>query len=221
MSIFSETSFAKKGKGGLSGDIKFNIGLALTTTDQADLNKAMDTANTNLSGSTKNFGSAYEVFGSYIYRFDGGMYSFVLRPSYITQSTGDYKLSGYSVFPMFRMTPLENSFIKFFMQGGVGYGSLSGEWKNTADNISFSGSAFGASAGIGVDFCIFESSCITIEGNTRYLPIERNVVNSAAACTTTNGFSQCSNGNELEASSKDVKTTMSGIIGSIAWTFGF
>ena len=218
-SSFAEAQ--RRGGRGASGDVKFNIGLALTTADQTDLNKAMDTANTNLGGTAKNFGSAYEFFGSYIYRFDRSMYSFVFRPSYMMQNSGDYKLSGFTAFPMLRLTPLENSFIKFFMQGGVGYGSLSGEWKNSADNFQFKGSAFGATAGIGVDFCVFESSCITIEGNARYLPIERNVVSSSSACTTTNGFDQCDGGQELEAGSSDVKTTMSGIQGAIAWTFGF
>ncbi len=218
-SSFAEAQ--RRGGRGASGDVKFNIGLALTTADQTDLNKAMDTANTNLSGTAKNFGSAYELFGSYIYRFDRSMYSFVFRPSYMMQNSGDYKLTGFTAFPMLRLTPLENSFIKFFMQGGVGYGSLSGEWKNSADNFQFKGSAFGASAGIGVDFCIFESSCITIEGNARYLPIERSTISSASTCTTTNGFSQCGNGQELERNGSDVKTTMSGIQGIIAWTFGF
>lgn len=208
------------GRKGLSGDIQLNVGFGLTTADQTDLNQAIDDANTAQSTNNKNFGSAYEVFGSYIYRFDNSMISFVFRPSYFMQSSGKYELTGYTLFPMMRLTPLENSYIKFFMQGGVGYGNLSGSWKNTTDNFKFQGGAFGATAGIGVDFCVFEASCITIEGNTRYLPIERSVV-SSGSCTTGNGFSQCSNSSELEASNSDVKTTMSGIVGAIAWTFGF
>lgn len=221
LTLMTEVSEAqRRGRGGLAGDVQFNIGLGLMTASQNDLNNAIDRANTAQSTNAKNIGSGYELFGSYIYRFDRTMYSFVFRPSYIMQSEGKYKLTGYTVFPMFRLTPLENSFIKFFMQAGVGYGSLSGEWKNTTDDFNFKGSAFGGMAGIGVDFCVFESSCITIEGNTRYLPIERNVV-TGGTCTTGNGYSQCSNSQELEYNDKDVGTSLSGIIGAIAWTFKF
>lgn len=224
---------ARRGGGGsgfFSGDHSLGVGFAYMGASQDDINGAIDDANTATTGgiSTKNLGSGYEFFANWIIRFERSMYSIVLRPGYFTQSsTGsgngqsyDYKLSGLTFFPMFRLTPLENDFIKFFMQMGLGYGSLSGDIKAAGQSIAFSGSAFGAVGGIGVDFCFTPSHCVTIEGNVRYLPIERNV--ASTGCTgTVPGLSQCGSGQEVERNSKDLQTTLSGVMGVLAYTLNF
>lgn len=221
----------------MTGSSSLGLGLAYVGASQSDLNGAIDDANSTVSGgiSTKNMTSAYELFANWIYRYDRTDYALVIRPSYFWQgSTGsntsgssyDYKLTGYTLFPMFRIYPLENAFIHFYMQAGLGYGSLSGDVTAGTASLEFKGSAFGAIGGIGVDFCFTETHCLTVEGNMRYLPIERNV-SSGGSCTDTGGsnpipgMTQCGGSREVERNYKDLQTTMSGIQGILAYTMNF
>lgn len=215
----------------LSGDMSLGIGISTVSAGQNDMNSLIDDAATSAGADTKDLGSAWEFWANWGYRFSGTMYSFVLRPSYFMQSaegsgTGgsfDYKLTGFTVFPIFRIYALENSFIKFFMQTGLGYGSLSGEITAASKNLEFKGSAFGAMGGIGVDFCFTEAHCLTIEGNLRYMPIERNLT-TGGNCSAANdipGVSQCGGNLEVERGGKDLATTMSGVQGLIGYTMNF
>ncbi len=114
----NQTSLAAAG-----GGSNFAFLLGSNSASQTDLNGAIDDANSAVSGgiTTKNLSSALEFSFDYGYRFSSTMFSMVLRPGYFTQSTTgsgtggsyDYALSGFSFFPMLRLTPLENSFIKF------------------------------------------------------------------------------------------------------------
>lgn len=214
----------------LGGTNSLGLGFSVVTAGQNDLNNVIDANHTANSASTKNLGSAYEFYANWVYRFDSSSVAFVLRPSYFTQTetgsgTGgnyDFKLNGFAVFPIIRVYPLESPFIHFFMQAGVGYGSLSGDITAGANNLTFKGSAFGAMGGIGVDFCFTESHCITVEGNLRYLPIERNIAEGNCTNSSISGINQCSNGKEVETSSDtDLRTTMSGVQGLIGYTMNF
>ncbi len=226
---------AARAGGGLSraavgGDSSLGFGFSVVSAGQNDLNSAIDLARTQDGASTKNLGSAYEFYANWIYRFASSPYAFVLRPSYFTQSetgsgTGgsyDYKLSGFTVFPIVRMYPLENSFIHFYMQAGVGYGMLNGDITAGSNDVKFKGSAFGAMGGIGVDFCFTDAHCLTIEGNIRYLPIERNI-SDGGNCTggSIPGISQCGGNTEVELNNTDLRTTMSGVQGLIGYTMNF
>lgn len=227
---------AVRAGGGLSraaigGDNSLGLGFSVVSAGQNDLNSAIDAAHASpYNADTKNLGSAYEFYANWIYRFASSQYAFVLRPSYFTQSetgsgTGgsfDYKLSGFTVFPIVRMYPLENSFIHFYMQAGVGYGMLNGEITAASSNLKFKGSAFGAMGGIGVDFCFTDAHCLTVEGNVRYLPIERNV-SDGGNCTggSIPGVSQCGGSSEVELNDTDLRTTMSGVQGLIGYTMNF
>lgn len=216
---------------GGGGGHSVSFGLSLVTADQKDLNSIGDAIGNTYPGAfgMKSLGSAYEFFGQYQYRFSGSMFAMIFRPSYFMQSTSgscggascDIKLSGLALFPMLRIVPLENSFIKFFMQGGVGFGSLTTSISEgaAAASAKFSGSAYGGQAGIGADFCFTPSHCLTIEGNIRYLPVERNTYDSQSG-TFTGGFSN-SGSSEVERNNSDVSTTMSGIQGVIAYTLNF
>ncbi|MDG0815566.1 hypothetical protein [Bdellovibrio svalbardensis] len=230
-----QSANAARAGGGLSrssigGDSSLGIGFSVVTAGQNDLNSAIDAAHYSAGADTKNLGSAYEFYANWIYRFASSPYAFVLRPSYFTQSstgsgTGgsfDYKLNGFTVFPIVRMYPLENSFIHFYMQAGVGYGTLNGEITAASDSLKFKGSAFGAMGGIGVDFCFTDAHCLTIEGNVRYLPIERNI-SDGGNCTNGSipGVSQCGGNSEVELSGTDLRTTMSGVQGLIGYTMNF
>lgn len=212
--------------GGRSGSHSMEFGLGLLTAGQDDVNTLIKTARAS-GADTGDMGSAYELFAQYQYRFSGTMFAIAFRPSYILQSaTGsgpggsyDYKLSGMTIFPIFRLYPLENSFIKFYMQTGLGYGRMSGDVSAGGNTIAFNGSAFGAMGGLGVDFCFTPDHCLSIEGNLRYLPIERNVATSATGSVP--GLSQSTNGQEVEIGGGDLKTTLSGIQGSVAYTLNF
>lgn len=224
-------AFAKSSGGGasLSGDSSFEFGLAISNASQDAVNDMIKYANSNTSGgiSTSSLTSGYEFSVSYVMRIKSSMFALILRPSYFTQSqTGsgsggsfDYKLTGYTIFPMLRLIPLENNFIKFFMQTGVGYGKLSADVTEASNSISFSGDNFGGILGLGVDFCFTATSCLTIEGNARYLPIPRNLVSSKTG--SFGSLTRSGVGGEIEANSNDLATTLSGIQGMIAYTLNF
>lgn len=226
---FSQASFAKRGGGGISGSSELGIGLSTISSNQKDINAIIDNVNSTQGGvSTKNLTSAYDLFIQYAFRFNGSIFALVFRPSYFTQSAngsgatvGDYEhsLSGYTFFPLLRLYPLENNYIRFFMQAGVGFGYLKGAVKEGASSMNYSGSNFGAQAGLGADFCFTENHCLTLEGNVRYLPIERNVADNVSGSFT--GFTQTEASREVEYDRNDMTTTMSGIQGILAYTYIF
>lgn len=230
--FFVDPAQARGGRGAsISGDNAISFGASIIGTEQKDLNMAIDAGNSSVNGpiSTKNLSSAYEFYAQYIFRFSGSIYALVFRPSYFMQnSTGsgtdgsyDYKLSGLTLFPLLRFYPLENAFMKFFLQVGVGWGQIKADiTTGTGNTLAFDGSNFGGMAGLGVDFCFTGSHCLTVEGNVRYLPIERNVATAAAG--TLVGFDNPLNkGAEVERQSQDLSTTLSGIQGILAYTYNF
>ena len=215
---FAQSRYGRGASAVPSGSHSLGIGISTVSATQDDVNGILG------QNSGKDLPSAYEITANWIYRFDRTSYAFVLRPSYFTQSVSssgaEAKLTGFTIFPIFRMYPLENAFIKFFMQGGLGYGNLKGSLDISSTTVDFEGSAFGAMGGIGVDFCFTDAHCLTVEGNIRYLPVERNKV-TGGNCTTLQGTTQCTVGSELEVSNKDMGTSMSGVQGLIGYTMNF
>lgn len=227
--LTSEEVLAKGRGGGISGASEVGLGFSTISSTQKDLNSIIDSVNSTQGGvSTKNLTSAYDFFVQYSFRFSGTMFALVFRPSYFSQSgtgtgatVGDYEhsLTGYTFFPLLRLYPLESNFIRFFMQAGVGFGYLKGEVKQGSAKMTYSGSNFGAQAGLGADFCFTENHCMTLEGNVRYLPIERNIADSVSG--TLSGFTQAETSREVEYDQNDMTTTMSGIQGVLAYTYIF
>lgn len=227
LTSFAHARGAKMGGG--YGNMSF--GFAVVNTSQDDMNRAIDTAGEDASAapvSTKNMNGGYEFFGAYTYRMDRSMLAIQFRPSYFTQSvTGsgangdyDYKLSGFTFFPMFRIVPLENDFISFYLQGGLGYGRLNGTIQAGPSSVSFSGGNFGAMFGLGAEFCFTENHCMSLEGNFRYLPIERNIASSASGAIP--GLTNLGKDQEVEnASGMDFQTTLSGVLGGISYVYYF
>ncbi len=228
--VITSQSFAQRGGGSarrgvsLSGEHSLSVGFGLITAEQNNMDDTIDSANASLVGTVKNLESGLEYFAQYSIRFDGSWWGIALRPSWMNQKTDGncgagkckYELDGFSIFPMIRMIPLENELIKLFFQLGLGYGTMKGEISQPAGNVKFEGSAFGVMGGLGVDFCLSESHCITVEGNLRYLPIERNLVKSGSG--TISGISGGSApGEELERNSRDLSTTMSGLQGLVSY----
>lgn len=210
-------------RGGGGGGHSIGLGVNIGSPSQDDLNTVIDSINTNESRAVNKLGSGYEFTANYQYRFSGEMFALQFRPSYFMQNSSgssyDFKLTGFTFFPMLRMYPLENGFIHFFMQTGVGYGRLSGSSSGPNGSVDWSGGAFGATVGMGAEFCFTDSHCLNLEGNLRYLPIERNLVSSKSG--TPSGFDTVTDDGELEKNSMDVKTTMSGLQGSIGYQFHF
>ncbi|MBL7543508.1 MAG: outer membrane beta-barrel protein [Bdellovibrionaceae bacterium] len=226
--IFSAEDVFARGGGG-SGGHALSFGLTTVSSDQKDINSIIDHVNATQGGvSTKTLTSAYDFFAQYTYRFSGSIFALAFRPSLFMQSgkgsgatVGDYShsLTGYTFFPLLRIYPLENSFIRFYMQGGVGFGYLKGEVKQGESSVSYAGSNFGAQAGLGAEFCFTDNHCMSLEGNLRYLPIERNIADSVSGTPT--GFTQVQNSREVEYDQNDMATTMSGIQGVLAYTYNF
>ena len=227
--VFVMTIKDAQAKGGAHS---MSFGVSFSSLNQKDLNAQMDAISASTySGSftTKNLTSAYEFFGQYAYRFGSTMMSLVVRPSYMTQSSSgtcgagncNYSLTGLTLYPLLRITPLENSFIKFFMQTGIGYGSISASVTENSASGSFSGYAIGQMVGMGASFCFTDTHCLTLEGNLRYHPIERNISSGATGTFANTGFSQFNSSGEVEYGGSDLATTLSGFQGILAYTMNF
>lgn len=201
-----------------AGNHSLGFSLSLTGPDQKDVNSWVNSLNTV---GTKELSSGYEAIADYQYRFSSTMFSMLFRPSYLSQSASGggvtTSLSSFTFFPMFRLYPLENSFIQLFLQVGVGYGNASLKLENGSAAGTFSNSAFGALAGLGVNFCFSANHCAVIEGNFRYLPIERLEGNAGGVL---GGNITQSNG-ELEKNNVDLGVTLSGVQGIIGYRFNF
>lgn len=230
-----QAAIAKKkgGKGAFTGGaFSMGLGISLLTAEQNGLNNMLASAKLQAPGgnvSTSDLNTGYEVSGQFTFHFANGLVALQMRPAYFTQSTTgtgtdgnyDYKLTGFSFFPLVRLIPLSNDIIDFYIQAGLGYGQLNGEITNGPRTSSFKGSGFGTQIGLGADFCFFPEHCFGIEGNYRYLPLQRNIVSGGSAAAPY-GASQSVSGRELEdASGNDVATTMSGISGNLNYTFNF
>ena len=220
------------GKGAFDGgSISMGFGIALMNAEQNGLNNMIRDAKAQpgLNVSTSDLSSGYEFSGQFTFRFSNNLVAIQLRPSYFTQSsTGsgtdgsyDYKLTGFTVFPLVRLIPLSNDIIDFYLQAGLGYAKVDGEITNGPRNSSFSGSGFGTQVGLGADFCLVPDHCFGIEGNYRYLPVSRNIVRSGSTLPPY-GASQSVPDRELEDSSgNDVATSLAGISGSLNYTLNF
>lgn len=214
--LLPQEASARGGGGGSGMAVGFLI--SSTSANQSGVNSV---AAANGGG---DMSSALEFMPEGEMRFSTSMFAILFRPSYFTQTQSkgslSYSLTGFTLMPMLRLYPLENSFIKFFMQAGLGFGSLTGDLTNSSSSVKFSGSAMGYSAGLGANFCFTDSHCLVIEGNYRYLPIERNVASSASGTVT--GLTQATANKEVEDSNgNDMSTTMSGVQGIIGYRMNF
>ena len=225
-----EAAKKRGGKGAFAGgSLSMGLGLGIMTANQDGLNDMIRSAKSSNNATTSEFSSGYELMGNLTFRFSNNLVAIQLRPSYIMQSTSgsaadgsyDYKLSGFTLFPMVRLIPLSNDIIDFYMQAGIGYGKLDGDITNGARNAKFSGSSFGMQIGLGADFCFIPDHCFGVEGNYRYLPIVRNIVSSASTLPVY-GTSQASADRELEnLNGSDVATSLTGILGMLTYTMNF
>ena len=216
-----------------SGGMSLGAELTLASAGQTDLDNLIKSARSNNGASTSELGSLLEISGTWAYRFSGSIVSMMFRPSYFTESTTgsgtpgdyDYALSGFTLFGMTRFTALENKYFKFFLQTGIGWGFASGEITEGSVDLEFSGNNVGFLGGLGAEFCFGGSShCMSIEGSVRYMPIDRTFVDSVSGSCSANtdtGLSQCLDGEELELGNHDLRVSLSGILGTIGYTYYF
>ena len=223
--LFSVKSYAAVTSG---HSIGFNLGLVNASQNQ--MNDLIKRANTREGGiSTGEMNSAYELQGFYMYRFGNPLYAIQLRPSYFYQveegsgSSGDfnYSLTGFTIFPILRLYPLENEYMKFYMQLGVGYGQIYGTIEEGSAKVEFSGGAFGTMVGLGSEFCLNANHCLSLEGNYRYLSHQRFGVDSSEGTFAADSLSQYGKGQELEMDQSDVSARMGGIIFMAGYTMWF
>lgn len=231
--LLSTNVFALKKAGGgrafKGGTVSIGLGIAMGSFEQDGLNESIRNAKAISGATTGEMNSATEYMGFATYRFANNVVALQVRPSFFSQSSNgsgtggsfDYNLTGYSVFPIIRFIPLSNDVIDFYIQGGLGYGNLKGSITNGARKVEFAGSSFGTQVGVGAEFCFLPEHCFGVEGNYRYLPIERNKVTSASGALP-DGIGQGSVNHELEnTSGDDVGTKLSGVMGVITYSFNF
>jgi hypothetical protein len=230
--FFSTNSEAAKKRGGKSvfggGSLSLGFGVGFATADQSGINDIIKNAKAANQATTAELSSAMEYSLQPTFTFSNGMVAIQLRPTYFTQSQGgsgsagnySYNLSGLTLFPIIRLIPLSNDIIDFYLQAGLGYGKMNGDITNGPSKISFSGSNFGLIAGLGANFCFIPDHCIGVEGNYKYLPIQRNIT-SASSGGLSNNITQATIDQELEVNGSDLATTFSGISGTVSYTYNF
>lgn len=216
--LFSFEQAQAQSRGGRATAHSLGFSLSLTGGNQSDVNSWVGSLN---QVGTKELGSAYEFMFDYQYRFSRSMFAFLARPTYYTQSADgggvSSALTGYTLFPMLRIYPLENSFIQFFLQMGLGYGSVNLDLSQSGVTGSYSNSAFGALGGIGANFCFTSNHCLVVEGNLRYLPIQR--LTGSANGSLGGNITQTAG--ELEKENVDLGVTLSGVQGIIGYRLVF
>jgi hypothetical protein len=235
-------SYTTAGGGGAAGALMGGttaIGIygGVVNASQDALNSMQQSANLRQGGiSTGQLNQAYEIAPALTYRFSGSIYALQIRPSYFYERADGqsnigqftYGVTGWTVFPMLRMYPLENQFMKFYMQVGIGYGEASGMISEgvsggTNNHVTFGSGAFGTMVGMGADFCLTANSCIAFEGNYRYLQFIRNIVSNSSGSFNTSGgsLSQWGKGQELELNNNDVAINMGGLMFMAGYTYWF
>jgi opacity protein-like surface antigen len=232
--LFSGSAFAAYGGGG-GGGYSLGINLGIVNSSQSQMNEMIKRANSSEGGiSTSALNQAYEAALFFMYRFSGTMYAIQLRPSYYYQQEngsgagGAYKygVKGYTVFPIFRLYPLENEFMKFYLQIGLGYGRVNGsiiENSKTsgAASVDFSGGAFGSLTGLGAEFCLTANHCFSLEANYRYLTFDRLLADSSSGTFASNSLSQYGANQEVELDGEDLSVRMGGLIFMEGYTYWF
>lgn len=219
-------SYGGGGGGGSSG-FQFGVLGGVTNTSQDQLNDLQSRANTRAGGiSTPSLNSAYEGALQMGYRFSGSIFAILFRPSYFYQVASggnaggsyNYSVTGFSAFPIVRLYPLENEFMHFFMQFGLGYGNATtkiSELSTTAGQqaeVTASGGSFGTLVGMGTEFCFSSAHCLSLEANYRYLYHNRNVVSdNNGYAFNSNSLSQYGKNQELELDNDDVAIRMGGL----------
>ena len=225
------TAPAQAARGGGGGTFILGLGGGVVSNTQEHMNTLITRANTRANGITSGqLNQSYEGAVQIGYRFSGSMIAALLRPSLTYQSaTGgnaagqpyNYKVMGMTLFPMLRLYPLENDLMRFFMQFGIGYGRTSGTIEEADAKVEFSGGAYGTVAGLGAEFCYEGTHCFTLEGNYRYMTVERNISDSTTGTFASGSVSQVAQNQEVEMDGTDLATRLGGTQFLLGYSFYF
>lgn len=213
---------------GSSGNLFFGANLGITTTEQDDMNTLQSRANVRDGGiSVSSLKNAYEGSVELGWRFSGTIFAVSLRPGYFYQkedgsgSSGsyEYSLTGFTIFPIFRLFPLESDLMRFYMQIGLGYGQANGTIKEGSAQAEFKGSAYGSLVGLGAEFIMTPNHSLGVEGSLRYLTYERNLITSSSGTFAGDSLTQSGVNQEAEIDGRDLQSSMSGILFMARYAF--
>jgi hypothetical protein len=218
------------GGGGGAGGWSIGINGGIINADQPAMNEIIKRANSGTHGpvSTSQMTTAYDVEPFITYRVDGSVFALQLRPGYFYENeggsgkNGSYEMSvtGWTIFPILRLYPLENEYMKFYLQFGLGYGRMNGEINEGAGNqVQFAAGAFGTVVGLGSEFCFTPNHCVNIEGDYRYLNFERSKVTKSSG--TLPDLTAYGKDHELEMDDNDMAVRMGGLEFLAGYTFYF
>ncbi|MGZ3722631.1 MAG: outer membrane protein [Bdellovibrionales bacterium] len=233
-SVAGTGSSGFSGLGG-TGNTSFGLLGGIVNSTQDSMNQLQARGNTREGGiTTSQLLQAYEGALTFTYRFTGTMYAIQFRPSYFYErqdghgASGSYMYSvtGYTLFPLLRIYPLENDLMKIFLQGGLGYGQVKGsinegQTNGTDQHVDFGSGAFGTMVGMGAEFIYSNTSTFSVEVDYRYLNYVRNVATSANGTWASNSLTQAQKGQEVEFDSSDFDVNMSGLMFLVGYNFYF
>lgn len=215
-------SFAK------DGGVSFGIIGGQSSAEQKHINTLRTRSNMAAEGiSTGDLTNAWE-FGAFL-QFASSMWAFQLRPAYFTQSedgtasNGDvyeYSVTGYSVTGLFKLYPLQSNELRLFFQAGVAWGNLEVDIQENDFKATAAGSNLGYQIGIGLEM-MFGIHSIFLEGNWRFLPIERNIVTSTTGTPRDDSATQYGKDKELEFDDRDLSTSMTGMQLLVGYALNF
>lgn len=210
----------------------FSIGanVGISATDQKDMNTLIKRANTRESGlGVSELGNAWDINLMLTYRATK-MIALQLRPGFFFVSEDgssgsgsyEYDVTGFSIFPVVRVYMLENKMIGFYSNFSVGWGYASGTVKEGPSKVEFGGGDLGYMLGLGAEFCFFGGMhCMNIEGNLRYLSIDRVIASSSSGTFASDSLTQSAKSNEVEINGRDLGLTQSGLVGLIGYIYYF
>jgi hypothetical protein len=106
------------------------------------------------------------------------------------------------------------------------WGKTTGHIQEGSAQADFGGSNSGFQGGMGALFCFGKGNhCMFVEGNYRYLDIDRNIASSVTGSFAGSGanasLTRATNGAEIEVDSHDLDTNMSGVQGFLGYQYNF
>jgi hypothetical protein len=232
----AEAAFRGKGNdygGDLGSGFGFHeIGIlgASTSAEQEHLNTLIRRAGYRTGGiSTAEMSRAWELGLQYGYRSPGSMFEWLVRPSYFYQKTTgsnsggsyDYGVTGFMLFPLVRVIPLENNFMKFYAQGGIGYGRAYGKIQEADASVEMQGDAYGSQLGVGLEFCYEGVHCLAFETNYRYMKMARNISTATSGTFDSSSVTQSQVNSEVEMSGYDLALQIGGLQFALGYTAHF
>lgn len=222
--------------------ISFLGGITTATQDDVEtLRVRADKRNGGISTPNLHRRPTIEVSGYWQYQFENSNLAFQVRPSYIfvdedgmnlsRDRNYDYIVSGYTLFPMLKMYVYEKDTTRVFAQAGVGWGFVNLKITEGGAGLDASAMQMGSQIGAGAEFCVIaKNHCLSVEGSFRHLEFNRLEVDSVKPTLFNQDgsgtFEGISNGTlrvggEVEIDHRDLRTSFSGFIGLVGYTYYF